>query len=333
MSIYDACAIRFTIGTVIAVALAFTVAWDFSFLLPILVTKFLGNTKPSLPLKLALAIVVIIVMAFFTGIVVTKLFLPYPVVFILVMTVLIFWLCYWNQSGGNELAVLMTLIALIVIPMLTIVHDELAKSFINGFLFSCVGSVFIAFVMYQLIPDPQNRELPLKAKIALAPKVVRARMAALSTLIVLPALCFFFFFDLNSSMIILMFIAILALSPDVTSGIKGSAGILLGNTLGGVIAICLYLLLIAVPKVEFLVLMSALLTMSLAHYICTEHKLAPLAGMALTTVFILIATASLSESDVDTKFYTRIIQLAIACGYIVIATIIYHPLLQKIKFS
>jgi hypothetical protein len=52
--------------------------------------------------------------------------------------------------------------------------------------------------------------------------------------------------------------------------------------------------------------------------------------MAFTTVIILVFGATLSTADADEKFYTRIIQIACACSYVVFATITATPLIKKI---
>lgn len=331
--------LRFFVGVIIAIILAYVANWPFAFITPVFVAKFLSSDKGKLPFKKLVAIFLIILSAFILGGIVTRLLLPFPIVFILIMTLLIFWISYWNNSGGNELVITMLLVGFTVIPMLGLLHHEVAHVFTVGFLFSCFISLVITMLMHELIADkkviktPKDSEEDELAEKIVAEKPERVKLALLSTLMIMPVMTFFFAFNLSSSVLILAFIAMLAQKPDLVAGIKGSKALLVGNTIGGLVAIAMYNLLTIAPDFIFLILLFSCVVITFAQAIFSEKAIAALYGMAFTTVIILVFGATLSTADADEKFYTRIIQIALACGYVVLATFMANPLIKKITQS
>jgi len=187
-------------------------------------------------------------------------------------------------------------------------------------------------MMHEVIPD-KIVETQTGAKVIepIAEKATRVRYALLSTLMIMPVVTFFFYFNLSSAILVLAFIAILAQKPDLVAGIKGSAALMIGNSIGGIVAIAMYSILILVPNFTMLNLMMGLTALYFSRLIFSESKLAPVYAMAFSTVIILISSATSSDADANEKFYTRLFQIAAACAYVVFATILAMPWIKKIS--
>jgi hypothetical protein len=330
--------LRFSIGLTLTIALAFGFNWPLAFITPVFVAKFLGSGKAKMPFKTLMRIFSIIVIAFVFAIVLSRLFLPYPMVFILITTLTVFWIAYWNHSGGNEFVILMLLVGITVIPMLALLHQTVAAQFTLGFLFSCLLSIFIAMIMHELIPDKACENVVIETtktkeelNLDLPSKTLRVQLAVLTTLIIMPAMIFFLYFDLGSAVMILAFIAILAQKPDAIIGVKGSKALLVGNSLGGIIAIVMYNILVVAPSFGFMLVLFSLVLLIFSSLIFSSSPLAPLFAMALSTVIILIAASTLGDASAGEKFYTRIIQISAACIYIVLTTLAASPWLSRVK--
>ena len=324
--------LRFFVGVTIAVILAFGFNWPLAFITPMFVAKFLGTTKPKLPFKVLSGIFMITASAFIFGGIVTSMLINYPIVFLLAMTLIIFWISYWNNSGGNELAITMLLVGFTLIPMLTLLLPVVAFQVSIGFLFSCCVSLLLTMIMHEIIPDKKvDAQTQAKVITPIADKPTRVRYALLSTLMIMPVVTFFFYFNLSSAILILAFIAILAQKPDLVAGIKGSAALMIGNSIGGIVAIALYAVLILVPNFTMLNLLMGLTALYFSQLIFSENKFAPVYAMAFSTVIILISSATSSDADANEKFYIRLLQIAAACGYVVFATIIAMPWIKKIS--
>jgi hypothetical protein len=327
--------IRFFVGVLCAIIIAYIFDWPFAFITPVFVAKFLGNKNGKLPFKKLFSVFFIILSALILGGIITRLFLPFPIVFMLIMTLLIFWISYWNNSGGNDLIITMLLVGFTVIPMLALLHPQIAHVFTIGFLMSCFISLVITMVMHELISDNKQSDLiesnDIPKEKSIASKESRVKLALLSTLMIMPIMVFFFSFNLSSSVLILAFIAMLAQKPDLVAGVKGSKALLVGNILGGLVAIAMYNTLTFVPNFTFLILLFALIIIIFAKLIFSDRALAPLYAMAFTTVIILVFGATLSTADADEKFYTRIFQIGCACTYVIFVTIAANPLIIKIS--
>ena len=283
--------LRFFVGVLISISLAFAINWPFAFITPIFVAKFLGNKKSKLPFNKLAAVFIIIFSALILGGLATRLLLPFPIVFILITTLLIFWISYWNNSGGNELVITMLLVGFTVIPMLTLLHPSVAEVFTTGFLVSCFISILITMMMHEIIPDKVSVNLAQPSQSDILPeKPIRVKFALISTLMIMPVMIFFLYFNLGSSLLILVFIALLAQKPDLVAGVKGSKALLVGNTIGGLVAIIMYNLLKIAPNFAFLVLLFALIIIIFAKHIFSDKPLAPLYAMAFSTVIILISS-------------------------------------------
>ena len=117
-----------------------------------------------------------------------------------------------------------------------------------------------------------------------------------------------------------MFSAILAQTPDLQAGIKGSSALLLANCLGGVAAVAVYGLLIGFPEYLYFILIMLLVTLLFAQKIFSDSPTAALYSTAFTAVLLLVGS-SIGEytGDATANFLKRIVQIAIAALYIVTA--------------
>ncbi|TKB47075.1 DUF2955 domain-containing protein [Thalassotalea mangrovi] len=327
--------LRLVFGAGLAIAIAFAFNWPLAFLCPVLTSKFLATATPKLPVKTLTNIFLVVVVAFSSAILVTRFLLPFPMVFMLVAFLLIYWLAYWSHSGGNELVITMLLIGFTIIPLLALLHQVIVIEVTYGFIFSCLLALVITMIAHELVPDKpgtqyKNAETAKAAERKL-PRKTRLQLAALTTIIIMPVLTLFLLFDLSNAMLILVFVAILAQKPNLLVGIQGAKALLLGNTIGGVVAILIYALLVMVPQYAFLIFLFLLLFLGFGKLIFSPRPLAPIYAMAMTTVIILVSSATLGNADADEKFYMRIIQVAAACGYIIFATTLTRPYFDRLE--
>jgi hypothetical protein len=155
----------------------------------------------------------------------------------------------------------------------------------------------------------------------------RFRSATLSTLVVLPVLGMFFTLQLTDALVTLVFIAILAQQPSLSTGIRGGVALLLGNLVGGVAAILFYNLLVAVPTYGFLIALTLLVSLLVSDYLFSNRPTAPICGMAFSTLLLLVGSATSSAGDeVNVRFYSRIAQIMLAAAYIVAALTLLEQL-------
>jgi Protein of unknown function (DUF2955) len=310
---------RFAFGTSVSILLAFGLGWVLSMITPIFVGIFLSSKNPCPDLKAGFMVVAVILIAFVLGFLVSIATFRYPVVAIVAISYLLFAI-YWLQWRlDNPFLPLMLTLSIVMCPLLTMQSPALTLVFVLGFSLNGMLAIFAVWVSFLLFPDPKNT---VYEKTATAATISEPReqvwQALLSTMIVLPALLFFLHFNLASDILILAFIAILAQQIDLKAGIMGGIALLLANMVGGIIAIIVYNLLVAVPDLMMLAGLSCLICLLFAQGLFSTSKYASLCGSAYSAFVVLLAISTLSEgSPLDQRFILRIFQIAVAVVYII----------------
>lgn len=313
---------RLAFAVTISSAVAIGFAWPMSYLAPVLVTSIIGANDEPPAFKQSAALVLIIFLGLSSGLVFSSLFIGHPVLASLLLTVIFFWIYYFaNLELLPNFAALMLIIGMSAIPLMSQVDPSLASSFARGFLVAAVVALLFSYLSYQCFPHQPGAaskqfEVPAVAK---SPAQCR-RIASISTLVVMPAIILFLTYNLVSSALIIAFIAILSLNPALDQGKKAGIGLLLGNALGGAVAIVFYNLMKITPHYVFYIALIATFALFIAQRVHRDNQAAVLWGMALSTLLILTGSIFTSEGDdAQDKFSTRLFQIGAAAVYIIMA--------------
>lgn len=313
---------RLAFGVAASSAVAIGFAWSMSYLVPVLVASILGAGDEAPALKKSAALLLIIFIGLFSGLIFSSLFIAQPVLASLLLTVIFFWIYYFSNLGVlPNFAGMMLIIGMSAIPLISQIDPSLASSFAQGFLIAASVAVLFSYLAYQFFPHHcdstfNQSNTVIKSK---TPAECR-RIASISTLVVMPAMIFFLTFNLVSSALIIVFIAILSLNPALDQGKKAGIGLLLGNLLGGTVAIVFYNLMKMAPHYAFYVALIAVFALFIAQKVHSDKKAAVLWGMALSTLLVLTGAIFTSEGDdAQDKFSTRLFQIGAAAVYIIMA--------------
>jgi uncharacterized membrane protein YccC len=151
-------------------------------------------------------------------------------------------------------------------------------------------------------------------------------VALLKTLIVLPVVIVFLFYDVTSALVVLVITITIMRQQDVGKGSKNAFALLLGNILGGIAATMAYGLLKAYPTLLFLFLLTVLIGLWFGGRIASAGPRAPLFVVGFTTMVILLASGISPTGDEATEaFYSRLINVFIAAAYAVAMLSILFP--------
>lgn len=312
--------LRYAIGITLVFSLAMGIGWPLSFIAPIFLAGMLAPPAKPLTIKAGVFTVLSMVVGCVAGLVIVSTVLNYPFVCLLVISLSLFLTFYANHCGLPSITVMMLLIGVILLPFMGIQSSSLSRGISSGLIWSGFVAVVIAWLMYGLLPDPVlsplEREGPTKA--STMSEGDKIRTALTSTLIVLPLLVIFFALGLVSELLVLIFVAILAQQPSLTAGKKISAALIVGNVMGGLVAIIVYNLLVVSPGFVFLIAMILFTTLAAGQKIFSEARMAPLVAMAVSTLLLIIGSTTGSYGpEADAKFYTRIAQIICAAIYII----------------
>ncbi len=312
--------IRFVVGITLTVALAFAIEWPLSFLTPVLTAVILAMPLPGPTPRAVLNNIIYVVGAFVLGTLYTFVFLPYPMVYMIMLALALFHIYYLLNRGGAFMLVLMTLLAILILPMLTMMHDAVAVGFSNGFIFSGVLFVLAVWLSHQLIQDPPDGPAqPAKPAMMQDYSPAAAQAALKSTMIVWPVAVLFITMEWSDQILVMVYIAIFSLSPQLTKGREAGINSLISSFAGGLVALLFYIILIAVPEFYFLVMLTAVTSLIFAQGIFSTRPQAKYFPSAFTALLILISSSMGSDASFTSNFFFRLLYIGMATVYVVFA--------------
>jgi hypothetical protein len=321
--------LRYALGSTLAMTIAMGFNWQLSYLAPVLCLSFLASPAPRPTLKQGLSFVAVVAFACFAGLKLGQYLISYPLVYIPFSALLLLRIFYMMASGRSPLLTTWLLIALLVIPLITITSPAIANMVAAGILTGASVTICVVWLAHGLLPDPRGPgSKPVAVATAAAaappelpPALERFKTAAISTLVVLPVLTLFYSFKLQSALLVLIFVALLSAQPGFAANFKAGSALIVGNVMGGAAAILMYELLFMVPQFYFLVLLTFLAGLVFGTRVFTDKPMAKLWGMAFSTLLLVIASTTASGTgEAGSKVYVRVAQITVAVVWVVMAS-------------
>jgi hypothetical protein len=321
---------RYAVGSTLGMAVAMGFDWQLSYLVPVLALSFFASPAPCPSLKMGIGFVAVVAVAVMAGVLLSRWLLPFPLVYVPFIGLALFRLFHAKTGGTSPLLIMWLLIALLVIPLVTMLSPDVAGIVAQAIVVGAAATVALVWFTYLLFPDPTaptsppqgpaTEESPATSAAPAVPSPAeRFRSAAETTAVVMPVLVLFYTLQLTSSLLILIFVALLSSQPGFADSFKAGAALIMGNVIGGIASIVFYELLVLVPEFWFLILLTLLTGLAFGGLLFSERKLAPLFGMGFSTVLLIIGSTTSGNAEAGSKVYTRVIQIMIAVTYVVVA--------------
>ena len=315
---------RYAMGSTIAMGVALGINWPLSYMVPMLSLSFLATPDPCPTLKRGLSFVAVVAGAVLFGTLLAAWLLPFPLVFVPLVTLVLFRIFYAKASGSSPLLVMWLMIAVLVIPLVTMLSPGMAVVVAFGLVGGAAATILMVWITYLFFPDPPGvSEVAAEAAAPPAPELPspreRFRAAVETTLVVAPVFVLFYTLQLADSILILIFIALLSSQPGFAQSYKGGVALIMGNVIGGMGAIIFYNLLIFVPEFYFMLMLTLLFGLIFSGQLFSGKKTAPLFGMAFSTVLLVVGSSTTSTDEAGSAVYTRVIQIMVAVVYVVTA--------------
>lgn len=314
---------RYAVGSTIAMAIAMSVDWPLAYLIPVLSLSFLATPDPCPTLKQGVGFVGVVVVAALAGLMLSRWLLPFPFVYVPFVGLVLFRLFHAKTGGRSSLVTMWMLIAVLVIPLVAMLSPAVATLVAIVIIGSAATTVALVWVVYFFFPDPEGLHAQAAAIAPPAqeapPPAERFRDAVTTTIVVLPVFVLFYTLQLAGSLLILVFVALLSSQPGFAQNFKAGGALILGNVIGGAIAIAFYQLLVVVPDFYFLLLLTLLTGLILGARVFSGARTAPLYGMAYSTALLIIGSTTSGNAEAGAKVYTRVLQIMVAVTYVVVA--------------
>lgn len=318
--------LRFSIGVTLGTGLAYLIGFELPFLVPILLAMLLGPPGARPKLHGSIGFVGTIAVACAVGVLLANFLLPFRTIFLLVEFLVLYRIFYALAGGAAPLKMVWLLIASLIIPLMSLASVALSVGVAMGLVLGAAIAVGSAWLTHGLIPDPLDTAGTQKSSGSAGkpgapekqapPPAARAAYARRSVIVVFPVLVVFFLFGLTSHAVVLVFIALLSLTPDFATGWKTGRSMIRGNLIGGAVAIAVYQLLVVYPSFTILLLLTLIVGLVFADIIFSDRPIAPLFKTAWSAVALLVGMSVLSSADASSKFYLRIAQIMAAVIYV-----------------
>jgi len=314
--------LRYAVGATLCLGVALGFGYPLSFLTPVLALGFLAAPAP-LGWRAGLSLLATIGVACLVGLALVRFLLPYPLVYVPFTGLLLFRIYYAKASGAPPLLVVWLLIALLALPVVAMESPQIAVFVASGILFGATMTVLLVRLIWTVWPEPPaapaSGATPATATPPAPTAAEKFRNAMLSTAVVFPLMVVFMILEQSSSVLILIFVAILSLQPGFAGSLKTGMALILGNALGGVASIMFYELLVMVPVFPFMLLLTLLCGLVFGAQLFSGKKSGALFGMGFSTVLLIIGSTTGSSGDAEAKVITRVVQIMAAVIYVVIA--------------
>jgi hypothetical protein len=317
--------LRYALGVTACAAIAFAFRWPLFFLAPVFTAFFLAQRAPAQPVYEAGRLLLAILVAFVFGLVFSHFLLPYPLVYITLLGLTFYRIYYWVNRGGTPMFAVLSLVAVMILPMMSLNQDSLAHGFQLSlyFVISAGLAVFVFLIAHLIVPEPGKPPAGSSATSRLPGFSRSAALAALkSTLVVLPVAVLFLGMNWVSELLVVVFVAILSLSPEVTQGRAHGSKFLIANLIGGGVTVVFYLLIVAVPEYAFFVTLMFLTMLAFGSAIFAGGALANHMPPACAALLVLIGASMTEHAHFIDKPFFRIVFIGLAALYVVSALLV-----------
>ena len=323
---------RYALGATLMVGLAMGYNWELSFLLPVLGLDFLSPGKSRPTLYEGLRFLFTISLASLVGLFFSYFFLSVPFIHILITFLLLLHVFYTNSRFFGPMIKVWLIIAVLLIPNIGLLSLDLAETIAISLVINAVLAILVVWFTYTIFPAVPKAKVtattqPQKANPG---KFQRFEYAITNTLIIMPVYLVFYYYEMSSYILILIFIALLSMQPAFAKDFKGGIALIMANLIGGLLAISSYEVLTVVPVFSYFLLIVLLCGLYLGFNAFSEKKTARLFAMAFSTYLLIICSVTgFGTIDAGTKLWSRIFQIMIAVIYVVTAFGLVHRFKRK----
>ncbi len=314
--------LRYAFGVVLAMAVSQGVGWLLSYLVPVLLLGFLA--PPALPLsfKEGIKFIAVIGVACYSGLIFDGL-VNFPLVFVPMMFLIFMLLFYAKETVIPQLLRTWLLIAIIIIPMMTLTSQNLSVLIAELLFLGAIVTVLIVWIVYAIIPNPKGAEafIEKKAKqeVELGSETERFKIALESTLVIYPVFLMFFIFQMTDYLVILIYTAILSGMPAFAKNFKVGKFLIVGNLIGGVASIIFYNIMTVVPEFYFMLILIFLCGLVFGTRVMSGKPTGAIFGTAFSTFLLVIGSVFASTDDAAGVVWQRVLFVLIATVYVVLA--------------
>lgn len=316
ISVFNNPVLRYAFGAAIIMLAAMGLNYTLSYLTPVLAIAFLAPGMKAPTLKSTVLFLTIIGVASISGLIFTRLFLPYPLVFIPLLLLIIF-LIYYSESHPQVKTWM--IIALLVIPMIAMKTPSLGQVVAVNLFVNALLALVLVWLVFFLFPEGKQSQVQQQKKASIKlNEQQRLTLATKQLIVIAPVLILFFVFNWTGAMLILIFVALLSMNPAAANKKFGLA-LIFANLGGGLAAIFAFNLLTIVPEFIFLGFITLLTALIFGSKLYEGKPISTIFGTAFSTFLLILGNVTQFVGEAGEMVWERIFQLGVVVIYIVLA--------------
>jgi len=306
--------LRFAVGVTTAFVISEIMQWAPTFLAPVLATVLLTNLPGRPPLKVALGLMIVMTSTSLVAFAMASLLRGTPTVLFGLIGLFVFFSFYAMLRGSPPLPPLLFLICLATVPVIVMIAPAQAGQFPLALIRAMGVALLSIWAVYTLWP----RVAPPKPAPAAPPgATASATMAFAGVAIVMPLMLVYLLFGLVDALPTMIATVMLVANFDLQRGRMNAIGMIVGNFVGGLIALLLHMLLRTTPTLPFLTGLLFVTLLGFAQRIGAGGPAAGVAVLACNAMLIILSTAISSDQGTLSLWLVRVLQFAVAGAFAV----------------
>jgi hypothetical protein len=317
--------LRYAVGSAIIMMFALGYDYQLAYFTPVLALNFLAPAAKAPTLKSSVAFLLSVALASLAGLMFSRFFLDYPLVFLPLLALILFHIYYTTALQSMKVWLI---ISILLIPMMSMQSDQLGGIIAVNLFINALLALLLVWVIYFIFPGKESVSAG-NPKVAADQPTSRQRYisAITKSIVVTPVVVLFFVFNWSGSMLVLFFVAILSMNPAAANK-KTSVAMILANLGGGVAAIIVFNLLTVATSFIYSGILTLLVGLLFANGLFSRKPVAALFGMAFSTFLLILGNVISLAGEAGEIVWVRILQIGIAMLYMVVA----FRLVERLSF-
>lgn len=305
--------LRFSFGTTAAFIICELLGWQPSALAPVLTGVLLANLPVSPPPKVGIVLVIVMGLSAWFAFLLTTYLSQAPTLLFGVIGLVLFLIFAGLAQAKAQLPLTLLLICITVVPVITLTLAQYAGVFPGLLVRAMALAIVFTWVAYAIWPLPS----PKSPDPAALPAEQPAKVALVGTAIVLPVMLVYLLYGWTDAIPVLLTTALTVAKMEEDRGAASAWAKLLGNFLGGFIAVAAYYVLSVAPNLASLALITFIIGFGFALQIVKGGVRGGNALIAYNATMVILGLALLKGPSNSGTWGARVVQFAIACTFAV----------------
>ena len=329
--------LRLALGTAVSLWFSQFVAWDMSFVAPVITMFMLALPLPALKVKSGLMFVLVMTGCMYGG---GMLLLPalvnQPAVGVLLLVLALFWSFYYTAKGGSALLGTFATLGIALTAAIGSVDIDAVFILASSIGFATAVGIIFVWIAHAILPDSAASDAAAPGSApgkqpAEPPDLHEARWSAFRSLLIVFPVAFWFLLSSASTAYLPVMLKVASMGQQTTNeGTRQAANSLISSTvIGGVLAVIGWNVLSVAPTLPVYTLFVALAGLVIGPRVFKGPGMQPDGAMwsyAYLTMIVVLAPAvmdSMSGAPAGAKFWDRLIMFggtavyALAAIYVV----------------